>query len=71
MTTRNNPERIAVIGGGSWGTALANLLAGNGHDTILWVHEHPLVSEMQITRVNSLFLPGISLQPALRFTNSL
>jgi len=71
MTTRNNPERIAVIGGGSWGTALADLVAGNGHDTILWVHEHPLVSEMQLTRVNSLFLPGISLQPALRFTNSL
>jgi len=71
MTTRNNPERIAVIGGGSWGTALADLLAGNGHDTILWVHEHPLVSEIETTRVNTIYLPGISLHPALRVTNSL
>ncbi len=34
MTMTNNSERIAVIGGGSWGTALANRLAVNGHDVL-------------------------------------
>ena len=34
MTMKNNRERIAVIGGGSWGTALANRLAVNGHDVL-------------------------------------
>ena len=32
-------SRVAVIGGGSWGTALAFLLASNGHDVNLWVYE--------------------------------
>jgi len=35
----NNTERIAVIGAGSWGTALANRLAENGHQVALWAYE--------------------------------
>lgn len=62
---------IGVIGAGSWGTALANLLAKNGHQVTLWAYEADLVQEMAETRVNSLFLPGISLSPRLVFTNSL
>lgn len=71
MMTSNNIERIAVIGGGSWGTALADLLAGNGHDTVLWIHEPELVQEVALTRVNSLYLPGFTLQPELRVTSDL
>lgn len=53
--------RIAVIGGGSWGTTLANLLAKNGHETMLWVREQSLMAEMRGKRENSWYLPGITL----------
>jgi glycerol-3-phosphate dehydrogenase (NAD(P)+) len=64
-------EKIGVIGAGSWGTTLADLLAKKGHDVILWAYEAELAGEMAETGLNSLFLPGIRLSPRLRFTNSL
>jgi glycerol-3-phosphate dehydrogenase (NAD(P)+) len=62
---------IGVIGAGSWGTTLADLLAKKGHDAILWAYETELVTEMATTGVNAAFLPGINLSSRLRFTNSL
>ncbi len=62
---------IGVLGAGSWGTTLADLLAKKGHEVTLWAYEADLVKEMETTRVNSLFLHGITLTPRLRFTNSL
>ncbi len=64
-------ERIAVIGAGSWGTALANRLAANGHQVLLWAHEQELVREINASHTNSLFLPGIPLQPQLVATYDL
>src|SRR5512136_727487 len=64
-------EKIGVIGAGSWGTTLADLLAKKGHDVTLWAHEPEVAREMAETGVNNLFLPGIALSPHLRFTNSL
>lgn len=64
-------QTIGVIGAGSWGTTLANLLAKKGHKVTLWAYEPELVSEMQETRVNSLFLPEITLSSELSFTNDL
>lgn len=64
-------ENIGVIGAGSWGTTLADLLAKKGHRVTLWAYEAELVEEMAKTRVNSLFLPGIPLSPRLAVTNSL
>ncbi len=64
-------RKIGVIGAGSWGTTLADLLAKRGHDVTLWAYESELVEEMGGTRINSLFLPGISLSPSLAFTNDL
>lgn len=63
--------RIAVIGAGSWGTALANLLAKKGREVILWAYERELVERMQATRVNDLFLPGVRLDERLSFTSEL
>ncbi|UFS72193.1 NAD(P)H-dependent glycerol-3-phosphate dehydrogenase [Geomonas sp. RF6] len=63
-------DKIAVVGAGSWGTTLANLLAKKGHDVTLWGHEPELVREMRETRENSVYLPGITLSPNLAFTNS-
>jgi len=58
--------RIAVIGGGSWGTTLANLLATNGHPTSLWLREQKLMAEMRSRRENSWYLPGIQLHESLQ-----
>lgn len=65
------PEKIAVIGAGSWGTTLADLLAKKGHEVTLWAYEPELVQEMRDTRENNLFLPGIRLSAGLCFTNDL
>ena len=64
-------EKIAVIGAGSWGTTLADLLAKKGHAVTLWAYEPELVLEMREKRENTLFLPGIRLSDALSFTNDL
>ena len=71
MTMKNNSERIAVIGGGSWGTALANRLAENGHDVRLWAYETDLVREINELHTNTPFLPGITLHPELTCSNDL
>ncbi len=63
--------KIGVIGAGSWGTTLANLLAKKGLDVTLWVHETEQVEEMQGSGINQLYLPGIVLSDRLKFTGSL
>ncbi len=62
---------IAVIGAGSWGTALAQLLAGNGFDISLWAYEPELSSIISETRENTYFLPGIELSPKIKPTSDL
>lgn len=64
-------KKIGVIGAGSWGTTLADLLAKKGHQVVLWAYEQELVSEMTRTGCNNLFLPGIQLSPMLEYTNTL
>lgn len=71
MTTTTEIPRIAVIGAGSWGTALAGRLAANGNDTVLWAYEPELVAEINADHTNSLYLPGINLHPALACTGDL
>ena len=56
---------IAVIGGGSWGTALANHLATIGHRVVLWVYEKELVSSINEQHENTLYLKGITLHDRL------
>ena len=63
--------RCSVIGAGSWGTTLAQLLADKGHPTTLWAYETDLVERMRNRRENDLFLPGIPLSPRLEFSNDL
>ncbi|WP_428561927.1 MAG: NAD(P)H-dependent glycerol-3-phosphate dehydrogenase [Solidesulfovibrio sp. DCME] len=57
--------KIAVIGGGSWGTTLADLLAKKGNETRLWVREQAVMHEMRTTRMNSWYLPDRRLAEAL------
>ena len=58
----------AVIGAGSWGTTLANLLAEKGFPVTLWVFEQDLCQRMQQSRINDLYLPGVTLSKNLNFT---
>ncbi|MDP8231916.1 MAG: NAD(P)H-dependent glycerol-3-phosphate dehydrogenase [Candidatus Zophobacter franzmannii] len=62
---------IRVIGGGSWGLALANLVADNGHSLTVWEYEKERADELIATHTNSVFLPGIKLNQAISFTNDL
>ena len=63
--------KIGVIGAGSWGTTLANVLAKKGHDVTLWVYEADLAQRLQETGVNDLYLDGITLSSKLAYTNDL
>ncbi len=59
---------IGVIGGGAWGTALAQVAASGGEDVLLWAREPEVVAAINADRANPLFLPGIPLSPAIRAT---
>jgi len=58
-------KNIAVIGAGSWGTALANLLADKGLAVDLWVREPEVYQQIKQERENKIFLPNIKLSPNL------
>lgn len=58
--------RIAVVGGGAWGTALADLLARKGDSVTIWAREPEVVEAVNRQHANPVFLPGASLAPALR-----
>jgi len=61
-------NRIAIIGAGGWGTALAQLMAVKGKAVSLWGFEKPLVEELRTTRENKPFLPGIRLDERVLVT---
>lgn len=62
-------DRTAVLGAGSWGTALAVHLARAGHDVRLWARDPGLVSEMQRGGCNPRYLPDVRLPPAITLTS--
>lgn len=64
--TKDEILRVGVIGAGSWGTALANLLAGKGVDVHLWVREEEVFNQIKKEHVNSTFLPGVELDSRLK-----
>ena len=57
---------IAVLGAGSWGTTLADLLAAKGETVRLWAYEPEVVEAVNRTQENPLFLPGVPLCASLR-----
>jgi glycerol-3-phosphate dehydrogenase (NAD(P)+) len=62
---------IGVLGAGSWGTTLADLLARKGETVRLWAHEVEVVQAINSRHENPLFLPGCPLSPALVATGDL
>lgn len=62
--------RVAVVGAGSWGTAVAAIACANA-DAILWARRDELAQAINATHENPTYLPGIALPPSLRATSSL
>jgi glycerol-3-phosphate dehydrogenase (NAD(P)+) len=60
--------KLGVIGGGAWGTALAQVASANDRETLLWVLEPEVVEAVNARHENSVFLPGIPLNEAIRAT---
>ena len=63
--------RCTVVGAGAWGTALADVLARNGHDVTLWALEPDVVASVNSHHENTRFLAGFSLAATLKATSSL
>ncbi|ANB57034.1 ketopantoate reductase PanE/ApbA family protein [Anoxybacillus sp. B7M1] len=64
-------EQIAVLGAGSWGTALAMVLADNGHGVRLWGQRPEQIKEINEKRTNEKYLPGIQLPEGITGYSSL
>ncbi len=63
--------KCAVIGAGSWGTALGMQLARCGHDVVLWDHDAPRAVTMDAARENARYLPGLRFPDGLHATGDL
>jgi glycerol-3-phosphate dehydrogenase (NAD(P)+) len=63
--------KLGVIGGGAWGTALAQVAASGGRETLLWAREPEVVETINAHHENAAFLPGIGLSEAIRATGNL
>lgn len=70
-STEKVPMTVAVLGGGSFGTALANIVAGNGHRSFLWFRDDARAHAAQSSRENVTYLPGYRLHSNLTVTSDL
>ncbi len=57
--------RIGVVGGGAWGTALAQVAAAGGESVALWARENDVVASINARHENSAFLPDVALSPTI------
>ena len=63
--------KVSVLGAGSWGTALAIILANNGHQVVMWEYNKHYVKNLKKYYENKVFLPGIKIPPEIEITHSL
>lgn len=64
-------ERVTVLGDGGWGTALAIVLSDHGCDVELWSHDAAYAKQMESSRRNPRFLPGVEIPTAIRILSDL
>lgn len=63
--------RVSILGAGSWGTTIANMLAEKGCDAYLWVRRDELLRDISEYRENRQYLPGVQLHEGLNLTDSI
>ncbi len=63
-------EKLAVVGGGAWGTALAQVAATGGRETLIWAYEDDVVAAVNSIHENPVYLKGLKLEPAIRATSN-
>src|SRR5690349_14185754 len=63
--------KVAVVGAGAWGTALAKVLADKGNPTLVWSHRPELADQINAERVNARYLPSARLPEGLRATGDM
>lgn len=63
--------KITVLGAGGWGTTLSILLHHNGHEVFLWEFDKAYAKQISESRVNSIYLPGITIPNEITITHSL
>nr|WP_321440148.1 NAD(P)H-dependent glycerol-3-phosphate dehydrogenase [uncultured Hyphomonas sp.] len=64
-------KKFGVIGGGAWGTAIAQMLTRDGQDVLVWCREPEVAEAINSGHENTVFLPGVALKPALKATSDL
>ncbi|MBO9376582.1 NAD(P)H-dependent glycerol-3-phosphate dehydrogenase [Sphingomonas histidinilytica] len=64
-------DRLGVIGGGAWGTAMAQVIASDGSDVLLWAREPEVVAAINEGHSNPIFLPVLPLSERIRATGDL
>jgi glycerol-3-phosphate dehydrogenase (NAD(P)+) len=64
-------DTISIIGAGGWGTALAAMIARNGHAVRLWVRRKELAEVLDRERINHRYLPGVAIPKSIIITNHL
>lgn len=63
--------KLGVLGGGAWGTALAQVASSDGRETTLWAREPEVVESINLAHENTQFLPGVRLSDSIRATDRL
>jgi len=64
-------KRIAIIGAGSWGTALAVIAAGAGHEVQLWSRNREIVSSINVQHLNPSYLTSVQIPPSVVASNEI
>lgn len=64
-------SKITILGGGSWGTALAKLLSENGNDVTVWLRDEIQCNELKSERVNKKYLPEVKIPDDIDFTSDI
>lgn len=64
-------DHVAILGGGSFGTVVANIIAQNGQDVLLWMRDTEQVESLNITHENSVYLPGYQVHEGVCATDDL
>ena len=66
-----NIDSVGIVGGGAWGTALAQVMRHAGREVVLWARESEVVASINARHINEAFLPGITLDKGVRATSKL